>query len=333
MTITSKFYTGAVDNVDWAEGTALLGYRYAVGGPSDFLVAPNSAAVRGVSIQLGEAAGGGIYDKSDAVEPLELPYNAANRWHLVGLKRTWGATNATVVDSIEGTDVQQIPTRPNVRGVEDFHPLALCYVAGDSAEVSQVIDLRVVAYNGGVLFANSDLVRSFMNRVGTQIRITDTNGWVKEWTRILVENTAAWVSRDTTWDRIDYPMPESTGADCVFSSTIRWAPQAASRIGRNGYQRNVHLVFDRLATTFQFADGAGRLNEPFLIGTLHPHDKPKSRVACAANIYTTAGYLFGCAISIETNGDINLTAGPPNGTVGPDSHSDTLTIDATYLRP
>jgi hypothetical protein len=331
MTITSKFYTGSVNNVDWAEGTALLGYRYAVGGTSDFIVTKNASAVRGVSIASGEAGGGGIYDVSDASEPLELPYNAANRWHLVGLNRVW-ATEETTPDSIEGTAVQQIPTRPNVRGVEDFHPLALCYVAGDSAEVSQIIDLRVIAYNGGVLVANSDLVRSFMNRVGTQIRIIDSNGWVQEWTRIIVGGSASWVSRDTNWDRIDYTVPESTGADTIQTQADRWPPQASCRIGRAGFWRNAHLVFDRTTATFQFADGAGRLNEPFLIGTIHPHDRPKSRVSCQANIYTTAGYLFSCTVSIDVDGKILLTAGPPNGTVGPDGIADTLTIDATYLR-
>jgi hypothetical protein len=333
MTITSKFYTGPVNNVDWAEGTALLGYRYAVGGTSDFIVTKNASAVRGVSIASGEAGGGGIYDVSDATEPLELPYNAANRWHLVGLNRVW-ATEETTPDSIEGTAVQQIPTRPNVRGVEDFHPLALCYVAGDSAEVSQIIDLRVIAYNGGVLVANSDLVRSFMNRVGTQIRIIDSNGWVLEWTRIIVGGSASWVSRDTNWDRIDYPLPESTGADAVLSSTIRWAPKDSSRMVRQGFWRNAHLVFDRLTSSFQFADGAGRLDPVYVLGVLHPHDRPASRVTCSASIYTTAGALFDCTVSIEAvTGEVTLTAGPPNGTIGPQGPTNTITIDATYVRP
>jgi hypothetical protein len=332
VTITSKFYTGPVNGIAWSQGTGMLGYRYAVGGPGDFLVTKNAAAVRGVSIAAGDAYGGGIWDNSNAPELLELPYNAANRWHLVGLDRVWGATKATTPDSITGTATQQIPSRPDDPGAEDVHPLALCFVAGDSAEVSQIIDLRVFADNSGVLFANSDLVRSFMDGVGTRIRIADSTGWVQEWTRILVSTSPTWVSSDTAWDRVDYTDPETMGADTIMTPTIRWAPQPDCRIGRDGYWRNAHLVFDRITTSFQFADGAGRLDPIFTIGTLHPRDWPKARVACQANIYTTAGALFNCAVSITPQGEIILTAGPPNGTIGPDSHADTLTIDATYLR-
>lgn len=214
MTITSRFYTGPVNNVNWASGTRALGYRYMVRTIDDFKVTVNGPVTRGFSVSAGVAAGGGVEDTNDA--PIlgaaqALPLNATDRWWLVGLRRTWGATKATTVDWIAGTSAEAIPVRPESPGVEDFQPLALAFVPGNGAAITVIRDLRVVADNGGTMIAFSDLVRDFVNTPGTQLRIVQSTGTV-EWTRHYTTGMAlAWssvdVTPDTGWVAIPTTLP------------------------------------------------------------------------------------------------------------------------------
>lgn len=186
MTISSRFYTGYVDNIDWAEATRRLGFRYVVGGFDDFRVETDPTGTRRVKILANGAiaTGGGIEDTADADELLVLddaPVDSS-RWHLVGLRRVWGATNATEVDSILGTSTKQIPTRPETPGTEDFQPLALVQITYGETLPTAVVDLRAVADNAGILIAFDDLVRSYMDAPGTVLRIGDTTQWVSTYT-------------------------------------------------------------------------------------------------------------------------------------------------------
>lgn len=211
MAITSKFYTGPVNNTTWASGTRALPYRYMVRSINDFQVQINGAITRGFTVTTGVAAGGGIEDTNDATitgAAQALPLNATDRWWMIGLRRIWGATKATTVDWIAGSNVEAIPVRPSTPGIEDFQPLALAFVPANGTAITILRDLRVVADNGGVMIAFSDLVRDFMDAPGTVLRIVGATA-ITEWTRGYTTGLAlAWTSAnvsdtaDTGWTAI-----------------------------------------------------------------------------------------------------------------------------------
>lgn len=187
MTITSKFYTGAVNNIDWALGMRGTAHRYAVqdhdGTGTSFKVAINGSITRGYTVAAGVASGGGITDINDATltgASFALPFNATDRWWLIGLKRTWGGTLATVVDYIAGTSTKAIPSRPSTPGTQDFQPLALAFVPAGGGAITQMVDLRAISNGAGPLVAVDDMVKDYLNAVGTQLLINGTR-----WTRDL----------------------------------------------------------------------------------------------------------------------------------------------------
>lgn len=197
MTISSRFYTGFVNNIEWAEGTRRLGFRYAVGGFDDFKVEVDPTGTRRVKILADGAiaTGGGIEDTADADELLTLADAPAgtSQWHLVGLRRVWGATNATSVSSITGTSTKQLPTRLATPGVEDFQPLALVQITYGETLPTAVADLRTVADNAGLLVAFDDLVRSYMDAPGTMIRVVPPTGTAAQWVRAYTAGgTPSW---------------------------------------------------------------------------------------------------------------------------------------------
>lgn len=185
MTISSRFYTGFVDNIEWAESTRRLGYRYVVADYDDFRVEIDPTGTRRVKVLANgaHAFGGGIEDTADADELVTFASPVSGSvWYLLGLRRVWGATNATIVDQITGTATKQLPTRPMVPGVEDFQPLALVQITFGEALPTAVVDLRAVADNSGILVAFDDLARSYMSAPGTVLRIGDAIQWVSTFT-------------------------------------------------------------------------------------------------------------------------------------------------------
>lgn len=328
MTITSKFYTGPVNNLDWTEGTDRLGYRYVAHGIDDFKVSVNGSSDRGYSVADGEASGVGIHDTNDAPILGNLPFSASATWHLIGIRRRWGATNASTIYSIAGNATKQLPTRPVTPGTEDVAPLALAFVPAGGGGITSLVDLRCISGNAGVMVATDDLVRTFMVSVGTRIRIGKT-----EWTRVIdaTSGNAAWEPLDyTSLGGIDYELPVSSGSDAIGQGATNWQVQASSRVRRFGKMRHVHLTFRRSAGTFQFDNTAGKAPARILVAKLWDSDEPPWRTPVAASIITTAGNEYAAGVFIENDGSVILTSGPPTGTVGPAGPDNTLTIDATY---
>lgn len=185
MTITSVGYAGTVDDVDWPLVTRLAGgASYNLGGPGDFNATPG-VGDRAVRIAAGVAAGAGVVDTSDAAETLLLPSVASgDRWDLIGLRRHW-ATGVSSVVRVGGGASKAIPSRPNTPGVEDVQPLWLCRVRAGQTAVQEFVDLRVWVGDGGA-YANDDLVRSYIDRVGTYIQVG-----AKRWARRIGTTGAA----------------------------------------------------------------------------------------------------------------------------------------------
>lgn len=195
MTIVSKFYSGGVNNADWAAGHRRLNYQYVVHGSTggELAVTIDGTVTRGYKIAIGNASGGGIFDKNDAIISGSLPSNAAARWHLIGLRRNWG-TLTTTSHSIEGTTTEALPAgRPDTPGVEDVHPLALAFVPAGGSAITIIRDLRLFADNSGALVAAGgievvDLIKSFVTPIGSEFWA----GKIK-WTRTLTTGTPTWV--------------------------------------------------------------------------------------------------------------------------------------------
>jgi hypothetical protein len=208
MTITSKFFTGYVNNIDWANHVRAVGYRYMVDGNTDFKVSTNGAVARGYSVAAGSASGGGVRTISDAVESgasYALPFNAAERWHLIGIDRTWGGTNTSVITSIIGSSSKAIPTRPSTPGVEDFQPLALARVAAGGSSIVELIDLRAIGNNSGLLVVFDALAKDYLNQPGTKLYHDRTmaNGGPMQYERIVdASNAVVWLDSkigDSGW--------------------------------------------------------------------------------------------------------------------------------------
>lgn len=306
MAITSKFYTGAVNNIDWATGHRRLGYRYVVHGTEDMRPAISGAMVRGVSFEGGGASGGGIVDINDDVEVISLDAHASDRWHLVGIRRTWG-TDVSEFDSIIGTAVRQLPSRPTTAGTEDFHPIGLAFVPGGGAAVTELIDLRLVSDNAGIMVAASedggDLIRGFMASAGTQLRIGSV-----DWTRIITGSGLAWSSFDHEPTRIAGVGAFSGGPGSG------WARRAAgSLLVVDGDRRTLVGVSDKAgaqATT----NSSGGLAADELIGKMAPEDRPPAGVTVPLTCRTTgdAGGVFGGNAFLYDSGNIFISSGAPN---------------------
>lgn len=164
-------YEGTVDEPQWARLMAYAGGRqYGVIGEGDWKVTPGTAD-REIRIAPGSGFGSGVLDRTTAAASLTLPAPASgSRWHLIAVRRDW-QNNLSSFDSIAGsTTTAQIPIRQTTPGTSDDQPIALVRVQAGQSQVAEVRDLRVWGGDGGA-FAVDDLVRQYLNRVGTHVRI------------------------------------------------------------------------------------------------------------------------------------------------------------------
>jgi len=171
-----------------AVGTATSGVR----SPMDWKVEVAVGNARTVTIHEGRGFGCGVVDKTIEDETLQLaPVTTGTRWDLVAARRSWltnpGATTFTVVSG------GSAPTLPMARYVSPGHiddqPLALVPVTPEGINAADIIDLRCWTGNGGGIVANHELVKDYLNQVGTHVTI---NGVL--WIRRVDENDAPeWV--------------------------------------------------------------------------------------------------------------------------------------------
>jgi hypothetical protein len=215
---------------------AALIHRYSVVGPDD-LKATTQAGDRIVSIGNGTALGPGTVDVATNLPTIQFTAAAtgATRWDLVVLRRDWQPPGGTSeIKIIEGGTTQGYPTigtatnqwnrRP---GIMDDQPLYLQQVNGTL--LGTRIDLRVWGSLGAGFVANDDLVKTYLDRVGTEVRVGD-----KRWTYDLgANNVPQW----------NYTIPKQTTHS---SPTIGTGFEAVTenghkpRLVRNGNM--IHLI-------------------------------------------------------------------------------------------
>ncbi|MBT8162788.1 MULTISPECIES: hypothetical protein [Arthrobacter] len=194
MALTSVYYDGPVTETDRAANRG-SDPDYLVYGVDDFKVTAHPSIPYAVLVKAGRAEGFGVTDTAaidQVVNCDALP--SGTRWDLIVVRRNWqplGGGPSTLAAISVGADptIPGAPTRKVGPGVEDDQPIALVKWQGGTSAPVQFIDLRMWAGNGG-LFAKDNLVRTFMNKIGTVINIAgaiwsyqlganDVPGWVK----------------------------------------------------------------------------------------------------------------------------------------------------------
>lgn len=172
MAITSVGYAGTITDANWRRmATAAVGSLYGVDDATSWKVTPG-VGDRAVRIATGGGFGLGVRDVSDAVVTLTLPtVPSGSRWDLIVMHRDWG-TKVSQFQSIQGGATEALPARDAGFGTQNDQPIALVRVAAGNTVVQDIIDLRCIPGDGGV-FAFHALALSYLDRVGTSVRIGD----------------------------------------------------------------------------------------------------------------------------------------------------------------
>jgi len=203
VAILSTFYdtsagtpASLVTEVKWAKAHPHIGAsEYGVDGPGDFKVTTHPSTPYAVNVAGGKAWGHGVLDESDGVVTVvcDAPAVGVTRWDLISVRRDWTplAGGPTSVTKVVGGSSKEIPAaRENTPGTLDDQPLYLAKWVGGQTQPMELVDLRVWAGNGG-MFAQDDLVRTYLKRIGSEVNIkgaiwrlavgaNDTLAWVKD---------------------------------------------------------------------------------------------------------------------------------------------------------
>jgi hypothetical protein len=197
VTFTSHGYDTTTGNpyteISWAEAHPVIGSgRYGVKSAPDWAVSAVTGADRTVSIAPGFGYGSGVIDKTVANDTIQLDtISSGSRWDLIVARRDWTPTaGETKFMKINGGSTKAIPGgRLMTPGGIDDQPLALVQVTAGQTQPTAIVDLRCFANNGGMV-AKDDLVKGYLNQVGTEIYINGT-----EWRYIVGANDVPeWVT-------------------------------------------------------------------------------------------------------------------------------------------
>ena len=197
VAFTSYGYDTTVDKpygeAAWADAHPSIGTaRYGVRSPLDWKVTAVAGQDRTVSINAGRGFGHGVTDKTVENDTIQLATIASgSRWDLIVARRDWTPTaGMTKFEKVSGGATAAIPGGRIVGpGNIDDQPLALVQVTAGQTQPTAIIDLRTWSGDGGGLVANHDLVRTFLNTVGTRIQINGLD-WVR---RVGANDTPEWV--------------------------------------------------------------------------------------------------------------------------------------------
>lgn len=207
MTITSVGYAGDITDANWRRmATATIGALYGVDDFASWRVTVGTGD-RALRVAAGGAFGLGVRDVSDApITVAGATVATGSRWDLVVARRNWG-TKVTSVVIIAGTAVKALPARNVGFGALNDQPLALVRFAAGQTAAQEIIDLRCIPGDAG-LVAFDSLSRSYLDRVGTQVRIGDFL-WARTvdaagspaWSYVDVTPDTGWmeITRDNGW--------------------------------------------------------------------------------------------------------------------------------------
>lgn len=188
-TTTNPYTEGA-----WADAHPSIGSAtYGVRSATHWKVTAVAGQDRTVSIAPGQGFGHGVTDKTFDNETIQLDTIASgSRWDLIAVRRDWTPTaGVSKFVKVNGGATAVVPGgRLYGPGNIDDQPLALVQVTAGQTQPTGFIDLRTWTGDGGGVVAADDLVRSFLNAVGTRLHIKGVD-WVR---RVGANDTPQWVS-------------------------------------------------------------------------------------------------------------------------------------------
>jgi len=192
MALTSVYYDGPVTETDRAKNLAGAA-EYGVYGPDDFRVVAHPSIPYAVLVKAGRAHGHGVTDTAAEDQVVQCATLAAGqvRWDMIVVRRNWqpAAGGPSTLEYVQAGATATIPaTRKVGPGVEDDQPLFFVKWQGGTSAPVDFIDVRVFTGNNG-LYAKNDLVRTYLNKVGTQVTIGDIT-WAY---RLGANDVAEWV--------------------------------------------------------------------------------------------------------------------------------------------
>jgi hypothetical protein len=252
VTFVSKGYDTTVANpyteTAWADAHPVIGSAiYGVRSSIHWKVTAVSGQDRTVSIAPGKGFGCGITDETFDNETIQLDtIGSGSRWDLIVARRDWTPTaGESKFLKVNGGATAVIPGGRLIGpgGIDD-QPLALVQVTAGQTQPTSIIDLRTWSGDGGGIVGNHDLVRSYLNKVGTRINISGIE-WVR---RVGANDTPEWAQLSPSAWEVSRSLTGSstfTGTANLAETTITNAPpglyiingQAALRsaAGANGY--------------------------------------------------------------------------------------------------
>jgi len=177
MALTSVYYDGTVTETDRAQNMAGAPL-YGVYGPDDFKVTAHPSIANAVIVKAGKAHGHGVTDiaAEDQVVNCAPLSSGQVRWDMIVIRRNWQPAlgGPSTLVAVQAGATPTIPTTRKVGpGVEDDQPLFFVKWQGGTSAPVDFVDARVWTGNGG-LYAKNDVVRSYLDQVGTEVNINGT---------------------------------------------------------------------------------------------------------------------------------------------------------------
>ena len=287
--ITSRGYNDdSISAPEWAESLPRLGSaHFGVAHQSAWVVSP-APGDRTIQVGPGIGFGSGVWDDSDSAVPLTLsPVPTGDRWDLICMSRVWAGSGLSTFSKVEGTAVRALPnSRKKSPGVEEDQPVALARLRAGSTLIQEIIDLRVVVGDGGGMVASDELVLTYLDAVGTTIRIGST-----VWTRALdVMGTPVWVRQDIT--QASAPI-SSAAAHWGFT----WPGYAPGAVQRSGDRVHMRGLLSNTGVVSVAPSGH------YKVGTIPSEFAPSQQAAFPTLTGTGTGPS---TLSVFPNGDIYL---------------------------
>lgn len=273
MPLISTYYDGPVTESDRAANPAGR-IEYGVYGNEDFRVTAHPSIPYAVLVKKGRAHGHGVTDEAEIDQVVNCPSLASGvRWDLIVVRRNWqpelgGPSTLEVIDA--GTEPVIPAARKVGPGVEDDQPIALVRWQGGTSAPMEIRDLRVWSNNGG-MFAIDPLVRKYMEKIGTRIKIA---GEVWSYERLSAMATD-WVNEDGSGPWVDL---EIEAGWQIVGGGIN---PRARLVGRGAFlHAQAELIYP-----------PGQPREGWRFAKLPPGMQPKEAtyVAGTTNLYRSAG--------------------------------------------
>jgi hypothetical protein len=220
VTHTSQGFTGTVDEVAWANMSALASHRFRVASATDWAVSVSGSTARTVNIAAGSAWACGVRDITSAQDTVAFATNSggSNRYDALVASFVWGSDTVTfkaitgttsppAVNSTTTVSATKINRIPGVQydallAVVQIRPSVGILASGD------LFDMRPYGgLAGPLLLPNSTYLTSFDAYPGAEVYAVDT--------------TQRWLTLNgTTWTWPPEPQGELQRTDYTGTATL-----------------------------------------------------------------------------------------------------------------